>query len=212
MFRKIFMYIILTCSTILMGCAFTTFQSPRTTKPGKAVFGLGVGGGVASGEGAAGVIVETNLYMRVGLTQNLDFGLRNITGYGFAGDLKYQFLQNPDVSFDLGVSYIPVGIIDLHRGLLDIEETEQLYVLYPLLLVGSERLHGGLKMTYWVTRYPETRHSGARTYTTLLPGIMVGAAFGKRFKIMPELNFHVVYSDDEEDQGFVTVVGLGFQF
>jgi len=212
MFRRIIIYVTLVCLPICIGCSFTTFQSPKTVNPGKVVFGLGVGGGLARFEEEVGPIVETNLYMRVGLTRNLDFGLRNITAYGFAGDLKYQFSQEPNVAFSLGASYMTVPDIELHSGPPSVEETDRFFVVYPLLLVGEEKLYGGLRCTYWSERCHGIWYSGTRTYKTFLPGIMVGAAMGKRFKIMPELNFSLVFSDEVVSTGFVIMAGLGFQF
>jgi hypothetical protein len=211
MFREIVSYIALICFVACISCSFTTFQSPETVKPGNIVFGLGFGGGFAQLEEEVSPILETNLYMRLGLARNLDFGLRNISAYGFAGDLKYQFLQEPNVAFSFGASYMSVPHLDLHSGPPSVEETDRYFVVYPVLLVGEEKLYGGLRCTYWSERCHGIWYSGTRTYNTFLPGIMVGAAVGKRFKIMPELNFCLVFSNKEVPTGFVLMAGLGFQ-
>jgi hypothetical protein len=197
--QNVLMVLIVFAALNLTHCvSFTTFQTPEVMEKGEAKAGVGVSG---YGSGGIGVI---DIYGRWGLGGQTDLGLK-IAGippfFLLKGDVKYQFIEDPlNMSASMGVSYMG----------LDGNST---YGFYPMVLAGGQHFYGGLKGIFFSGRFSLEDEDGDTTFSTdfatekPLLGAVLGARFGKKLQVLPELNFY-----GGSDTDFMLVYGVGLQF
>lgn len=190
---------------MVCGCiSHTTFQSPKVLDPGQVNVGLGAMGWMQRNDSDRHQgFLEVDLYGRIGLTRNLDAGIKLFGPFGgIFGDAKYQLWQRPPfLSADLGFSYGRFG------DMPDSGDDFYYFGFYPMLLIGYEDLYGGVKLIY----VEETRHrsygpGGTETERYSRPGIVLGATVGARVKMRPEVNIYKI------DQGLLYTGGLAVEW
>lgn len=165
---------------VLSGCvSLSTFQSPRVLDPGTTQLGAGVI--VTGGEAGTG---EVAIVARRGLADGVDVGAKlwGIPPFlGLYADVRYQILREPFlVSGTLGGSVFSV------REDGDDDRSVSTTALYPTVLVGTERLFGGVRWTQVFGSAGDLEEN----YGVGFPGIVVGASFGSRLILAPEVNVH----------------------
>ena len=84
--------ILLMVLIITSSCALSTLQSANTVKPGKMSFFMSGAMLNMDGVSTAGTFIP-DVGARIGLTKNMDFGIR-LFALGAFGDLKYAFFQS----------------------------------------------------------------------------------------------------------------------
>lgn len=103
--KKILMMVLLGMG-FMSSCALSSLQSANTVRPGH-VSAYGAGGGFGS-QNVQIPIPNVDFGVRVGLNNNMDFGLRPFL-LGAYGDLKFAFFQSqkfgPSLAVDLGFGY-----------------------------------------------------------------------------------------------------------
>ena len=170
---------------LLSGCvSLSTYQSPRVLDPGESHLGAGV----MLGAGGAGV-GEFAVLGRRGVAEGFDLGAK-VWGVppflGIYGDVRSQLQTEPFlVSGTLGASFFSV------RQTVDGEETgTSTTALYPAVLIGSDRLFAGAR---WTQLFGSAGDLEER-YGLGFPGVILGASFGSRVSVAPEVNVH--FGDD----------------
>ncbi len=170
------------------GCFYATFQTPEVIRPGHVTVGLGGAFGMGQvfreGEGHnSHLLVETDLYARVGVLPNMDVGARLAIPLGVMADVKYQLLRAPVLlAMDFGMSYAE------EQGTQFGKEVNSTYLnFYPMLIGGTKHVYAGLKTVVIL----ENDKIAGRTINHLYPGLVLGAALGRRLKLMPELNLYL---------------------
>lgn len=197
--------VILVATMMFCGCvSHTTFQSPRVLDPGQANVGLGGAGWVQRHDTHRHHgFLEGVLYGRVGVTRNLDVGIKLFGPFGgIFGDVKYQLWQRPPfVSADLGFSYGRFG------DMPDSGDDFDYLGFYPMVLFGYEDLYGGVKLIY----VEEVRHrkygpGGTETERYSRPGIVVGTSVGSKVRMRPEMNIYKI------SDGVLFTAGLAIEW
>lgn len=162
------------------GCiSLSTFNSPETTPNGSGSLGAGAVVFIEEDEedgDNVGVLPEA--YGRVGLSDRWDVGVK-VSPFVFFSDVKYQVVDaRVNVAADLGVST---------GGLAD--EDALTFAAYPAVFVGTERFYAGGRLTFaggTIELFDEDV-----TYSGTIPSVMVGASFGSKFRVMPEINLYL---------------------
>ncbi len=186
---------------ILLGmkCVPSSYQSPRVLRPGETSVGAGVALPLTNG--------DLTLCLRCGVIKNLDVGIKlggyPEIGYGVFGDIKYCFVRQPLlIAADLGVIY--------HKDLFMAENEPRTHGLHPTVLLGSDRIYGGIGWNYSIHR--ETYYAWDppyRTWDTTTrssgPRIMLGASWGKRWKFNPE----IIFNFDQRSHSDALMIGCG---
>jgi len=188
------------------GCVYTSLQSPNVLPPGQIAVGLEAAAeGTLELSGRPGFgSLGLGINGRVGIMGNTDLGLRLSLLGGFV-DVKHQFLRGPIAgAFDVGVSYMTP--IDASGGWSANDRASFLGV-YPMLLFGSEHYFGGARLVY-LLKMPSDKSQSVTRY--VLPGVLVGASIGRRFRIVPEANCYYLV-DGWADWRIAFGGGLGFQ-
>ncbi|MEO0206424.1 MAG: hypothetical protein ABIL22_07100, partial [candidate division WOR-3 bacterium] len=191
---------------MLTGCmSVTTFQSPKVLDPGEKTAGIGVG---AHGGYAYGYIkpLHIDIFARIGLMKKIDAGIK-LYSYGVLGDMKYQVIKSPlFTSLDIGFSYVYGPDFDGYRSVLG---------AYPMLIIGTERYYTGAKFIHVKDVSLTDQKEYLKTDIYTFPAVLMGASFGNKLKIIPELNIYCVNKkyDDTTQSGWkiLPIAGLGFQ-
>jgi hypothetical protein len=182
-----------------MNCVPSSYQSPRVLRPGEKSVGAGIAMPLTEG--------DVSLILRCGVIKNLDVGIKfggyPEIAYGTFSDIKYCFVEQPLlIAADLGFLY--------HKDLFMSENEPRTYGMHPTVLLGSDRIYGGIGWNYSIKR--ETYSSMFPPYVTWVtpsrssgPRIMLGASWGKRWKISPE----IIFNFDQLSQPDVVMVGCG---
>jgi hypothetical protein len=196
-------------SIALSGCFYPAFQTPETLPPGKISLGMNFAGGpkFSSGSENSGLgEFEFGICAREGITSNLDAGLRLSLPWGVMVDAKYRFLGRPlSAAADLGFSYLPSTDIGF-----DSPDRVQVFAWYPMVLAGNSHFYGGLKSALVLEHHTDL--GNVDFYA--MPGLLVGASLGRRFKVLPELNvFYRRGTNFDSHERVVTAgVGIGLQY
>jgi hypothetical protein len=183
-----------------MNCVPSSYQSPRVLSPEEKSIGAGLSLPVDEG--------DVSLCLRSGVLKNIDVGIKfggypNFA-YGIFSDIKYCFVELPLlISADMGFLY--------HKDLFMSENEPRTYGMYPTVLLGSDRIYGGVGWNYRIKR--ETYYSMFPPYETWIttsrssgPRIMLGASWGKRWKFNPEIIFNF---DPLSRPDGIVMVGFG---
>ena len=193
------------------GCFYLVQQTPEPVLPGEvtlgpcAHFGPGwvipdsVEPGVSRG---AGPSAELGGQLRIGIAKNLDAGLRVSLPPAAMIDLKYLLMRKPFLlTIDPGFAYVP----PYPTGMLydEPDENSECFAGYLTLLAGSEQFFGGPRLMGY---FPV----GQSTEKFLLGGLMLGASFGRTFRLLPELNLLLHRESDAWD--VLLALGIGAQF
>jgi hypothetical protein len=180
------------------GCFYSVLQTPEVLPPGKVSLGPALtAGGMYDGGFGPGE-VELSLITRVGVARNIEAGLRLSNVLGGMVDVKYQLLHKPFLmAADLGFSCIYMPAIDF----MSHSDPQTVFALCPALLVGTERYYAGVKLMGSLTPTPY-----------LMPGFVLGAAFGRRFKALPELNAYFAPARGSAPAGAVAGLAVGLQY
>jgi hypothetical protein len=154
--------------------SFSTFQSPRVLERGEAELGGGILFGVDL-EGEESGLGELALLGRYGLADRVDVGAK-LWGFppfvGIYGDVRYQVAREPVlVAGALGASWFSFD--EFSTG-----------ALYPTVMVGADRFFAGGRWTFLTA----TGNEMEETFGAKFPGIVVGASFGSRVILAPEVN------------------------
>ena len=156
-------------SLLIFGCG--TFQSPKTLDPGETT--LGLWGVAAFQEDFVSDLGTAGIYLRTGVSEHFDIGLRYGLPIILIADAKYEVLQIEDfiLSVDVGVG-LPG---DTSSGIIEAG-----------ILFGTEQVYGSMNCGLLIDE---------NLGLTLAPEITVGAAFGKRFKVLPEVFINYTIHD-----------------
>jgi hypothetical protein len=169
------------------GCFYSVLQTPEVLPPGEMSLGpiLGTGAGYYVGseyftDGVRPAELELGVMLRKGIVKNLESGLRFSVPLGGMVDVKYQLLRGRFLlAADLGFSQsLPADLGSLSR------DRRTYSVLYPMLLAGTGRYYGGIKTACIYERHTDAHRSATR----IQPGVFFGAACGRRWKVLPEVN------------------------
>lgn len=190
---------------LLAGCAsFTTFQTPEVLEKGELSMGLGAAGlMLMESSGPTIGIGSTDFFTRYGLGANTDVGLKLSGIFPFivlAGDVKHQLWKKPiALSLDLGASYF---VLDQF----------QTFGIYPMILLGAKPFFAGFRISHLIiseasntSGFPFYSSSDATTAT--IPNVVVGMYIGKRFQVIPEINYYLNTTGDR----FI-FFGMGIQY
>jgi hypothetical protein len=187
----------------LQGCApLPMFQSPVVLEPGE----IAVGAGVARLDSYPGMEGDSpeyfpSLWFRGSLGDDTDFGMNVGSPWNLTVDIKREFAHGPIfLSGDVGLSWI---VTEMDMGDLgDGEETKDAVLFRPALLCGTDRVYGGVFATWRLFgKYP----------TDFMPGIMVGASVGDRFRLMFEYSRFWYSIDGQAATVAPASYGLGVQ-
>ena len=173
--KKIELSLLLCILIVTSGCAVATFQNPKVLNPGEKAIGIG-SAGYYELKYDESYFAEFNLYGRFGIEKNKEIGIKYLFPTGVCGDVKLQLIDSPIfVSFDFGISY---------SFYIDYNEMDAASILgfYPMLLIGTEHLYGGIKYNYFINE------TYLRTETLRYPGLMLGASAGDDFRIIKYMN------------------------
>lgn len=187
----------------LQGCApLPMFQSPAVLEPGE----IAIGAGVARLEWYPEMEGDSpeyfpSLWFRGSLGDDTDFGFNAGAPWNLAVDIKRELSHGPILlSGDLGFSWVitEVDMGDLGDG----EESKSAAFVHPALLFGTEHVYGGI-LGNWLLfgKYP----------TDFMPGIMVGASVGDRFRLMFEYSRFWYSIDGQAATIAPASYGLGVQ-
>jgi hypothetical protein len=194
--RAVFACLVASCVAV-SGCFFPAYQTPEALPPGEVSLGPVATYGYTfrhygdPSEERPGEL-ELGLMARVGIVPNIEAGFRASCPLGVMVDAKYQFLRGRLLmAADLGLSVSPSPF--------------QL-IWYPMLLVGTERYYAGLKAMY--VREFDQGYVPSPNTSSLIPGLLFGASFGRRLRVLPELN--VFYYQDGDPIERMLVAGGGF--
>ena len=153
-------------------------QSPKVIAPGEKAILYGGTYGYFPQESPVDFdsLGIAHMNFRSGLSDRMEWGIAAEFSktYNITVDLKYQFLEKPFLlAGDLGCS---------------------LTGFYPLLLFGTEHLYGGLRYNIFF---------GGGGIGAQPAGVFIGASFGKKLKIRPQISFQKWPYDD------ITIVTFG---
>ncbi|MCK4510763.1 hypothetical protein KAW64_03440 [bacterium] len=187
----------------LQGCApLPMFQSPAVLEPGE----VAIGAGVVRLNSYPGIEEEPPVYLpslwfRGSLGDNTDFGMNAGSPWNLAVDIKREFVHGPIfLSGDVGLSWIVTEMDMSPMG--PSEETKDAVLFRPALLCGTDRVYGGVSATWRLFgKYP----------TDFMPGIMVGASVGDRFRLMFEYSRFWYSTDGQAATIAPASYGVGLQ-
>jgi len=153
------------------------FQSPQVLRSGQGLVGAGATGDIyfSQPDNVMG-LGDLCLYGRMGLGPQTDIGLKLVPD-AVTLDAKYQFTQRGLlVAGDVAV------IGGWYPGFFD-ASSYPVFAVAPLLLFGEPRIWSGVGVV-------AGRGVWGRTGFDLMPRVLVGAAIGRRFQVIPELDYY----------------------
>ncbi len=174
------------------GCFYPRFLTPDVLEPGQHALGFGVTAGLGVGGDNLGLAgAEGDLFYRAGVGDNVDGGLRAVysatpprgpeypstRSVTFIADARYQAYEEPLAAAGAAVAYT--------RPLTSTANSLVTVTLGGT--VGSERVYGGLGL---VLETEIDRDLGLITRGPA-PYISVGAALGRRFKVLPQIGLYL---------------------
>jgi len=127
---------------------------------------------------------------RAGLGAGMDAGIRlsfpgELCPYvpvGLYGDVKWNFLSSPCLlTADIGCWYENVAEGDMSEHVIS---DSTWWAVWPGLLIGSRTLYGGARLM--IRRGYGMEIGPAQPGWTFAPGLLAGASFGDRFRVMPQ--------------------------
>jgi hypothetical protein len=153
--------------------------------------------------------MEVDVYGRVGIARNVDAGIKLFGPFfGIFGDVKWQIRRSiPLVSLGLGGSYGHFG------DMPDSGDDFDYLGLYPVVLFGTEKVHGGMRMVY----IEEVRHHsygslGTTTDSSYLLGFLLGACLeDKGTRALPEVTIYLHPFEGLTESRILMVAGVAFE-
>lgn len=187
---------------LLSSCiSFSTLQSVETLDPGEVSVSAGLSI-LGAEDDNVGALPEVG--MRIGLTDRIDVGAKLFLSLAVFVDGKVELIQKPlTVSLDMGYS-----TFTLKSG--DGDTKNRTDGFYPMLMVGQKHWYAAVKPMF-IRSTGELGIFGTTSNYTV-PSLMgtdlvVGAVLGKRFRLIPEVNF--LFSPDWTET--VIIPGLGVE-
>ncbi len=172
----------------LIGCTpIITFQTPELLQPNEVALGIGGWGIIEVIEEGddIGIPIPSVAWLRVGISDRVNFGMRTGLFDGLSMDLKYSFVQNP---------FAATGIMGIT---LVGWEDEMAVILSPTLLAGTNHLYGGWKILFTISE----------GVWDSLAGPLLGLSVGQRLKLIAE----IVSLRDDPFSRYTTWYGIGLQ-
>ena len=179
--------------TWLMACApYALMHSPETVAPESFERRVNLNVPFLGGEpNCIGVLAFTSFIHRVGLSSQLDAGLRFGLAEGFSGDLKYQILDKPFiVSTDLAFSIAP-----------GYDDTGMLLGAHPMILFGTQNTYFAVKIMTFYDKKNRVNYNPV--------GLHIAHAVGKDFRWIPSIS---VYIDPVGEEGTAVFFSVGFSW
>jgi hypothetical protein len=202
---------VLAVATLLMGsgCYYAALQTADTLPPGKVQLGLRMGAGYMYYHPESLLMLiptELGLSARVGLARRLDVGIVFWPLLNGLVDVKYQFRDGPlRLAADLGFSSgVPIDMgFDSHDRVFTMN-------FCPAFIACGEHWYAGTRLIYTRSRHIDSHRTGVNWRQ----GIFAGGSFGRRFRLLPELDLYVPLKQswDKIPSSIVAGVASGLQF
>ena len=160
------------------------FQSPKTIEPNKSALGIGT---LVRPMDIMDAGVYPSAWIRAGISTKSDFGVKVGFPEGLSFDIKYNLINSPImITGDFGIT-------------IPFESEYSTVSFYPTIIVGNQMFFGGY------------RHIFGFGYDESLYELYIGASFGKKVRIMPEIVLHSEFW--QKGHGFENLLpGVGIQY
>jgi hypothetical protein len=199
--KRFLFFILLISISAIVSCVPSSYQSPKVLRPGEKALGAGLA--FAKYENVTPM--DPFLCFRYGVFDKVDLGLKAFgfpdLGYSVFFDAKYSLLEQPIlISGNLGFMAIAEHFPD--------DDEAKVFGLHPTILLGSEKIYGGIGWDYLIIRETKSPMFEA-PYVSIRressPRLMIGTSLGGKWKFNSELMF---WSDSKERLSG-PVVGFG---